>query len=198
MYHYQRYNSDSSNSDHGGYDYDTYGDDGGDYDDVFDDFYPKQSNLNHPHFSSNRHTVYDSYGVAYYHTNVFYHGDSIGDSRVRGYLKFDEFGNVIPDCIIQSGVDDEDIEDVIVLDIFNGDFENVPRQIAQKDAISLAFYAFLCNNNVPNAWYLFKCKWFTQSFALGCLLSSVVKAGHAHRINVYADDFQQHLEELML
>ena len=181
-------------------DYDVYGDndDFNDvfYDDVLDEFNTKQtieqSNMNHHHFSSNSYNVYDNRGRNWYHTDVFYHGDSFDDRRVRDYLKFDEIGNVVDDENV------EDVEDVLVIDIFNGDFENVPRQIAQKDAISLAFYKFLCNNNVPNAWYLFKCHWFTQSFALGCLLSSVVKAGHAHRINVYADDLQQHLEGLML
>ncbi len=91
----------------------------------------------------------------------------------------------------------EEVE-VDVIDIFSYDFEDIRVEIAQKDDISQALYAFLDNNNVSNAWYLFKCKWFTQSFELIYLLSNVVNAGRADRVNVYADNFQQHLEELML
>jgi hypothetical protein len=115
------------------------------------------------------------------------------------YLTVDEYGNVVTHYVIpQQEVVEEEEEEVVVVDIFGDDFENVPVQIAQKDGYTLAFYTFLCNNNVPNAWYLFKCTWFTQSFELACFLSSVVRAGHASRINVYAENFRQHLEELML
>ncbi len=135
--------------------------------------------------------------------NVFYDDNAGIAGHIGDYLTVDEHGDVVTHFVIpRQEVAEDDVveeeEEVVVVDIFGEDFENVPVQIAQKDDYTLAFYSFLCKNNVPNAWYLFKCKWFTESFQLACFLSSVVRAGLGEHINVYADNFPRHLEELML